>query len=552
MTDPEVTYRSLITGNPDAPTAAAEALAAVGTSLDAARTGIADAAGVPVWSGGTANAYCQRVATLTYGVAVNREAVARARSALTTAASSYVSLERAAEGCIAIWRSRPSALPAIIEEIHARVVNGALVGAGRAYNRNLAAIDAVLNGDEVDVDELDEDTRKWVEQGEAKNDAWRDDTGGGLGPLIPNTAATGDERGLTPQGLGYDPATRSLLQAYYKHGDPSVLAVIDEVTGKELTEVRLGTYGDDTSRPGHVGGVAVDGDRVYVTDSGKVYEYSLNEIRAAAPGMTVEQQQSPTYVQASSYSAFHNGTLYVGSHDGNKLYAYERDAYGSWQQVRDADGPVVIDTPDKVQGVTVRDGEFVFSTSYGRQNESSLIVQDRDTGERSDAYPFPNMSQGVVEVDGELYVTYESGSEQFDTAGTGPLGWLWGVPDSDGLWAARNMTTIPLEDLGLGGEFHVEPATLRTASLDLDDSSSALTKQHTIVDGISVQGADFGSFPASVPLATSLTTILDGTADSLKTGGAAVMLLADSLWDAGGDYDTADLAVQAAFKQLRG
>ena len=78
-------------------------------------------------------------------------------------------------------------------------------------------------------------------------------------------------------------------------------------------------------------------------------------------------------------------------------------------------------------------------------------MQDRDSGDRSEEFPLPNMSQGVVEVDGDLYVTYESGSDQFDTAGTGPFGWFLGAPDDDGLWASRTMTTIQLAYLELDG-----------------------------------------------------------------------------------------------------
>lgn len=552
MTDPESTYQALLTGNPAALAGYVDTLATVGTRLDRARTDIETAAGVPVWVGGAANAYAVRVSSLTYGVSVNREVAARVHGALDTAESAYRAMETRADSLIAGWRGRDRSMPVLVEELFARIFNGVLVAAGRNYNRQLTAIKAVLSGEEVDTDDLDEATREWVERGEARTDDWINDTGGGLGPLIPNTAATGDDRGLIPQGLGYDPATRSLLQAYYKGGQPSVLAVIDEVTGRELTEVELGGYGYDDTRPGHVGGVTVDGNSVYVTDSGKVYEYSLSDIRSTGPGRTVEQVRMPTNVAASSYSAFHDGRLYVGSHDRNVMYVYEKDARGEWTQVRDTGGDAVaIATPEKTQGVLVRDGEFVFSTSYGRQNESALVVQDRTNGERSDEYPMPNMAQGVVEVDGQVYVTYESGAGKFDSAGTGPLGWLWGVPDDDGLWATRNLTTLPLSALGLETEVEVEPATLRSASGDLEDAAFALTKQHTVVTGIQVGTADFGDFPAAASLARSVDKMIGATSRSLKIGGRAVTELAEGLWNSGRDYDRTDLAVQEAFRKLR-
>lgn len=552
MTDPERTYRSLVSGDPAALAGHVRTLSAMSSRLDRARTDVDTAAGVPVWTGGAANAYAARASSLTYGISVNREVTGRLHGALDVAEAAYRAMESSADAVIAGWRGRDQPLPPLVEEIFARVFNGALVGLGRAYDRQLTAIRAVLSGEEVDTDDLDEQTREWVERGQERTDDWLDETGGGLGPLIPNTAATGDGRGLIPQGLGYDPLTRSLLQAYYKDGEPSVLAVVDEVTGKELTEVELGGYGYDDTRPGHVGGVTVDGDSVYVTDSGKVYEYSLREIRAAGPGTTVEQVQRPTDVAASSYSAFRDGRLYVGDHDASVMYVYEKDAHGVWVPVRDSDGGALsIATPDKAQGVLVRDGEFVFSTSHGRQNESALVVQDRDSGERSDEYPLPNMSQGVVEVDGQLYVTYESGAEKFDDAGTGGAGWLWGVPDDDGLWAMRNLTTTPLSALGLEPEVEVEPATLRSASGDMEDAAFALGRQSSVAAGLTVTAADFGDFPAAAPLATVVDDSVGAISRSLEVGSRAVRELAESLWSSGHDYDRTDQQVQAAFHQLR-
>lgn len=550
MTDPEATYKDLVTGDPATLNSHVDTLSTVGPKLDNALVGIDDASGVPAWTGGPANAYSVRVMSIASGVSRDRERVSRAYGGLATAVSAYERMESSANVLIASWRNRNPDLPDVIEELFARIFNGCLVRLGTNYNTQLTAIKAVLDGDEVDKDDLDDDTREWVERGEDKNDDWRDDTDGELGPLIPNIAANGDDRGLTPQGLGYDPATRSLLQAYYKDGEKSVLAVIDEVTGKEIAEVKLGPHEDENAIPGHVGGVTTNGDSVYVTDNGKVYEYSLKEIRAARPGEEVLQTEEPIDVDASSYMAFHDGKLYVGSHKGNKLYAYEKDSSGTWQEVRDSDGSqLVIETPDLVQGVMVRDGEFIFSTSYGRQNESALVVQDRYTGERSDEYPLPNMSQGVVEVDGELYVTYESGAEQFDDAGS-PFGWFWGVPDEDGLWAMQHMTRTPLSELGLDPAFEVEPATLRSASRDLEDPAAVLAAQHKVLKGVNVVFTEFGDFPAASSLAVSVNIVLNTAELSLQTSGKATDQLAEALWNSAGDYDSSDQLIRQAFRRL--
>ncbi|MBA3783828.1 MAG: hypothetical protein H0X12_18520 [Nocardioides sp.] len=61
---------------------------------------------------------------------------------------------------IGFWRNRPGALPTAIEEIFARVVNSRPLSVGTSHNKQLAGVVAVLTGDEVDLDELDEETRR--------------------------------------------------------------------------------------------------------------------------------------------------------------------------------------------------------------------------------------------------------------------------------------------------------------------------------------------------------------------------------------------------------
>ena len=393
MTDPEIVYGRLVSGDAGAVRDHAETLRSVRRDVDRAGDDIYQATGVPVWTGQGATAFQGRAAGLLQGVRVNHAVVARAQGALETAATAYDTATGQADHFISFWRNRPAGLGPVIEELLAITVNARLVEVGRSYGAQLVAITAVLDGDaDVDLDELDAETRKWVEQGLDKNEDWLTGSGSGLGPLIPNTQATGDDRGWIPQGLAYDPATGLLIQSYYnKDGDPATISLIDETSGTEVTNVGLGGYpsGHPTGpsvAPGHAGGVAVDGDEVVVTSEGKVYTYSLDDMQNASPGDQVRQTRPPQDVAASSYSTIKDGRLYVGDFDSNTMYVYDKGPEG-WTPVTGSDGaPLTIPTPDKVQGVVVRDGEFVFSSSEGRGNESQLVVQDRETGERGDPY----------------------------------------------------------------------------------------------------------------------------------------------------------------------
>ncbi len=564
MIDPEIQYQRLVSGNPGAVTGAADTLGDVGHDLDDARTRIHEAGEATDWTGAAATSFETRLVILANGVNVNRTAIAQVRGALDTAAKAYDVATQNADHYISFWRNRPSGLTGVLEQILALAVQARLVEVGTTYGQQLQGIAAVLSGDDVDLDELDDETRTWVEQGLEKNKEWAKESGGSFGPLIPNTAATGDDRGLTPQGLAYDPSTGTYVISYYPddhHSGPATIALVDATTGQEIGDVNLSgvddPYADPPPRgPSHAGGVSVQGDEVIVVDKGRIYTYSMSDVRDQGTGGDVHatsvQDQVPggDAVKGGSYSAVHDGKLYLGDYDGNKLYVYEKDASGTWVHAQDSSGhDEVIETPPKCQGVVVRDGELVFSTSPNRLDPGSLIVQDRDTGDRSEPYELPNMSEGVVEVDGSFVTLYESGAEQYDHTDQG-FRWPWEGDDDDKLWANPFLTITPLTELGLGEDFDVEPGTLRQASNELDAPAARLMTASTTVSGVHVTGPDLGRVPGCATLAAAVTKLLHGSAGSLRSGSRAVALASDNLMDAARDYERTDGAVGGAFGSL--
>ena len=556
MIDPEIDHRRIVSGDAGALTGAADTLADVGHDLDDARGRIHDAAATTDWSGPAAVGFQARIAQLANGVSVNRSAVARARGALDVAATAYDTAVQNADHYISFWRNRPAGLLPIFEEILAMVVRARLVEVGATYGQQLTAVAGVLKGEDVDLDSLDEETRAWVEQGLEKNKEWEGESGSTFGPLIPNTLATGDDRGLIPQGLAYDPRTGTYVMSYYTPDGTSTLALVDSVTGEEIGDVDLAglydPYADPPSPgPSHAGGVSVQGDEVVVVDKGKVYTYSMSELRGQKNGGTANATSVQDVPDGGSYSAIHDGKLYLGDYGADKLYVYEKDASGNWQPARDASGHVEVhDTPDKAQGLVVRDGEFVFSTSPNRFDEGSLVVQDRESGERSDPYTLPNMAEGVVEVDGNLVTTYESTADKYSDDGS-DWGWVPGVPDDDDLWANPYLTVTPLAALGLSADFDVQPGTLRQASNALDRPSNQLSSASSTVAGVRVPASAFGQVPGAAELASALTTLLDAASDSMRSGSKAVGLASDNLMDSARDYQRTDGVVGSAFGGLQ-
>lgn len=291
---------------------------------------------------------------------------------------------------------------------------------------------------------LDKRAQRWVRKGFRRTSRWLARHDSKLGPQIHNTLATGGEHDWTPQGLGWDPETRLLAQSYYSHDLGTSLALIELDSGEKVAEVILAGW-KGKAGPGHAGGVGVDGDDVYVVKGGKangwLFTYSLAEIRAAKTGASIAPKAAPAKIAAGSYARLRGNRLYVGGFYDQSLHVYERPEGKDW----DLTEPIAsTTTPKQVQGIVVRENEYVFSTSFGRHARSRMIVteksDDEQVGKVLRTVSFPNMAEAIVEVDGELIATYESGSAAYSKPSK------WFLPF---MWAGTHLTRTPMSVLGL-------------------------------------------------------------------------------------------------------
>lgn len=560
MLDPELPYRRVTSGEAGAVRERGQLLNEVADAVDGACDAVHEATGIPVWTGDGATAFLVRATAVLQGAVGGGALLTQTANVLGHVAEAYAETCTAADQSIAFWRNRAPGMPTILENLLAAMVCVQLAGIGRAYDARLSAAAAVLTGDsgELDLDALDDETRSWVERGLDKTEDWLDEYGSTAGPLIPNTKAAGDDRGLTPQGLGYDPASGMLLQTYYKDGEPSVLSVIDPRTGQEVNEVVL-TAGLDEDEPlGHAGGVTVDGGNVHVSSGNSVYTYSLDAISSAPSGATINPSSSQDLGDVNaSYTTFHDGKLYVGDFYASELRVYEKGPGGSWV----SGSPASYATPPQTQGVVVRDDGFIYSTSEGRTNSSTMVVQhghgDYDEGS-ADSYEFPAMAEGIVVVDDQLVATYESGAEQYQHAKASDwLDRLLGGNDDDELWASPFMTQTPLSALGLAaegsaGELEAEPQSLTKAAAALGDPASTLKKQAGILEGVTLPVHPLGDVPSAGAFSTAVTGRVDPVAASTRTSAAGVELLADALEAASHHYVATDDHVSGGLQRLTG
>lgn len=209
---------------------------------------------------------------------------------------------------------------------------------------------------------------------------------------------------------------------------------------------------------GHAGGIACNGNDLWIssggseTTNGKIYHFTLDMF-------SVESGSEVSYDGYFSVPV-KGSVLYC---DGDKLWVTE--FYNSDNKVNDShhygsnhawscgyDLPVEVDysakeklvpdvilsVPDKVQGMAINtDGEVIFSTSYGRRNNSKMYVFENyaewDTNtvnvfdkevtlyvskkkNRVLSFKMPTLMEGLDYYNGKLYIIFESGAQAYADA----------------------------------------------------------------------------------------------------------------------------------------
>ncbi|RKH64616.1 hypothetical protein [Corallococcus llansteffanensis] len=247
------------------------------------------------------------------------------------------------------------------------------------------------------------------------------------------------DAGWTPQGQGYDATRGEVLTSYYNDDHEVMISVQDKDSGAETLQVKLGGASPGGPAPTHGGGVATDGEFVYVSDTDHVFVYTREELERAAkegtPAMASQVMDVPErgvvddpnsdvdLVSAGSYMTVHDGYAYIGGYspDGDgkagAVWRFKIDEKTGALIEDSREGP--IRAPDRAQGMTVVDGALIFTTGDKKlvyqPFESSADTFSADIEKRVDISNglIDPYAQGVNVIDGELWVTYESGSDKY-------------------------------------------------------------------------------------------------------------------------------------------
>lgn len=555
MPDPEEQYADLVAGDPARIREVAADIGAQDPAVISALDHVTAGIGGTRWTGGLASAPAAYAAKIVY---VDGTLLAwrlhRAEAILDDLADGVAELEESARKGIRVWRRRDPALTADAEQELRASVNLYLALCaffGGATLRRAARELASSDPEVVD----------WLRTGAGKDFDLGVKYGGQRGPRVPDAAANGDEDGWTPQGLAHDGDGHFVTTSYRTDPgdlddedddvDDSQLSVIDDRTGDVVSQVRLAGPGGGPG-PQHSGGVAVQGDRVFVVGGGKLYEYSMREIRQAGGGGPVRPVGDPLDVGGyTSYVTIANGRIYLGNWSESKVSSYPVG------NLPDLDDPTTYRTPDGTNGIAVLpDGSHVYSVNHGRGKPGELQVESDPGAEGlhiDRTIGVGNLPEDLALVDGQVVVATEAGADDYapwDQDGRKGDG-DDGVNDTGGsektaaedFWAQTHLRTVPLGVLdGPGSDgFYVEPISLREGAKELWRTGSGLDAARTALLGLHLPASLLPEVDGAGAVSAALDTRLGADRGDLADLSAATDRIGDSLKDTADDYTVVDL-----------
>lgn len=249
---------------------------------------------------------------------------------------------------------------------------------------------------------------------------------------LPNYSAFAPERALpdanshwVPQGLTYWPAQDALIASYYDcncnaqgdklSGPPqnSQIVVMKRGSNRVLSRLIL-PYG------GHVGGLGMTKNFLWIANSEagdgfNVHTYKASKLLtgSASPGQGSTIRSTRHFkLAAASYMTITGSKLWVGDFDGDVAYRYTIGKGGKTLS-RDTAATATVTTPNNTQGMAVKGGKAIYSTSYGRNNASTFVVRPVAAKSGGETMSAPPMSEGITFGKGGVHVLYESSSLEY-------------------------------------------------------------------------------------------------------------------------------------------
>lgn len=232
-----------------------------------------------------------------------------------------------------------------------------------------------------------------------------------------------------PQGLALVPSKNWIIISHYwgnkDNNQASSISITSSKTSKRIKTLYLYESGSK-KHTGHVGGLAVSKNHLWVASGKNVYKIPLSTMSSKKDYSNIVMTPYALGHKAS-YATYSDGILWIGEYmDGEdqggkqcapgpkgKLRGYPLTSSDGFPSNRKA--TYVWSTPDRIQGAVVTKSRVVYSQSCGRNNASKLLIYTRGAKEKAAATPLtmPPMSENIAMRGNDLYVLFESGARKY-------------------------------------------------------------------------------------------------------------------------------------------
>lgn len=278
------------------------------------------------------------------------------------------------------------------------------------------------------------------------------------GPVIP-----GLFQGAVPQGLAYFQENEWLLISSYMFDErPANLAIVSMEDKKHIKTLWL-FNSDKTPHKGHVGGLAVSGKHLWIASGSGVYSIPLRRLSLLKHNSIMPMEEFTTTNVKASFASYSDGVLWIGeftSRDGTYssplshhyqttegfinhgwICGYKLDEHTDLIRpekiIENTAYPdLILSIPDEVQGMAFSGDKIILSKSYGRNNDSRIVIHKNPLTYRAHdtiqsggdvpiplwilgsenlirEIPAPPMTEGICLYGDFIAVLYESGSDKY-------------------------------------------------------------------------------------------------------------------------------------------
>lgn len=270
--------------------------------------------------------------------------------------------------------------------------------------------------------------------------------------------------GIIPQGICYIGELDAFaVSGYYEDGlYPSMLMLIDAKSGKFTKAFPLQNV-DGKDYSGHVGGLTASENYIYITSESTCYICEIDSLKDLKNGDTLQFESNFKLNTFGSFACYNDGVLWTGDFiegsdkgresarkittlgSGETFYAYcegytLKDGLPDVKKINSETTGYIPDyllaIPEQVQGMSFTiSGKMIFSTSYGRKNNSKIYVyNDVLLSERVGIHKIdeteinllacssdllketiiaPPMAEGITQGEKGQYIIFESGAEKY-------------------------------------------------------------------------------------------------------------------------------------------